>query len=223
MVPLVARLGLAGHPVAPLVHVLEHPEPRRSPQSGGSLQPSLRGIRPLPRPDRHALRVRHHGQVPTVGAAQPNDALRRAVGVERIPLGDRPVVVDVPHGHLRPGPHALVDGGRGEVAAPLAVGHPNSKLRAFHSLEPDRGSNGLFDPDRGESGLEAAAFVVDEARLLLHRQRVAALRPGHPTKQRHQLATIAHPQRERVRTVAEGHKLRLQLWAEEHRTRPSLG
>mmetsp|Transcript_65271 Transcript_65271/g.169586 ORF Transcript_65271/g.169586 Transcript_65271/m.169586 type:complete len:363 (+) Transcript_65271:646-1734(+) len=108
------------------------------------------------------------------------------------------------------------------MAAALAVSDPDAELRALHALEPNRGGGGLLDAHGREARLEAAAEVMDEARLLLDGQRFSIFGAGHPAQERKQLATVANPKGERVRPLAEGLELRLQLRAQEYATRPPL-
>lgn len=69
----------------------KHAQPGRWRERGPELPG---GPGPLPAQGA-ALRVRHHGQVPPVLGAEPGDALRGAVGVERVLLGGPALVVDV--------------------------------------------------------------------------------------------------------------------------------
>merc|ERR1719215_238761 len=220
--PSMRRLSPDAGLVAPSSRILEHAHPGGRPQPGRPLQPGLRRPRPLPWPDCHALWVRHHGEVAPVRTAQADDALRGAVRVEGVGRRRPAVVVNVPQRHQLLRADAVEDGGGWEMALALPVRDPDAELRALHALEPHRGGSGLLDAHGGEARLEAAAVVVDEARLLVERESVAVLCTRDPTQQRQQLAAVTDPQREGVRALAERAELRLQLGAEEDGARPSL-
>eukprot|EP00962_Isochrysis_galbana_P010271 scaffold2835_cov105-Isochrysis_galbana.AAC.16 len=179
--------------------VLEQAEPR----GGGVGLPRLGRPRALPRQEA-ALRVRHHGEVPSVGRAERRDAVGGAVGVVRVGLGDGDVVVHIPEGGQLSVEHCLERAGLREVRTAFSVGHPHAERRALHPAEENGGRR--LDLNRRPSRLEPARGVVDEARLLDVAQR--RLGGGHPTEQSHQLAAVAHAQREGVGAIAEGVELR---------------
>lgn len=99
---------------APRGCVLEHAQPGRGCE-GGPEVPG--GPGPLPSQGA-ALWVRHHGQVPPVLGTEPSDALRGAVGVERVLLGGLTLVVKVPERGQPAGDDPLLRLGAAELHQP---------------------------------------------------------------------------------------------------------
>mmetsp|Transcript_7001 Transcript_7001/g.16331 ORF Transcript_7001/g.16331 Transcript_7001/m.16331 type:complete len:681 (-) Transcript_7001:1870-3912(-) len=208
---MILRCGVLA--VAERACILEKTQPRHRRVSA-----PLRGAPRVLPAEEAALRVRHHREVAAVLGAESGDAVHRAVGVERVRLGDVQIVVDVPQRRQLLLEHLVKYRRVREVRLALAVRDPHAERRAFHALEQHRRRR--LDHHRGPPRLEAAALVVNEARLLLLRQRLAR---RHPAEQSHELAAVAHSERESVVTRAESSELRGDLGIEADDASPAFG
>mmetsp|Transcript_42935 Transcript_42935/g.128888 ORF Transcript_42935/g.128888 Transcript_42935/m.128888 type:complete len:418 (+) Transcript_42935:1030-2283(+) len=98
---------------------------------------------------------------------------------------------------------------------------PHADRGALHALEQNGGA-ALLDLHHGPARLKAPGRVVHKARLAQVGQRLA-LRRGHPSQQRHELAAIANAQRPGVFTRIELAKLVEHALVEADGAGPALG
>ena len=153
--------------------------------------------------------MRHQRSETTIRRGDRGQALRTAVGVERVLLGRLAVAIDITHRAQ----HFVGIAALREVREALAVCDRDRQAAAGHAGEED--ARRIDDLDLRQAGLELLAAVADELGPVLGAR-------DHRRQRRQHLAAVADAQREAVRTGEEGLERGLQHRVEEDGARPAL-